>query len=65
MKIFQVCKAFNNKGRMLPRGVWDACLAKLQIVEKDMGRKLGDPKKPLLVSVRSGAGKIPCVLTEP
>jgi pyruvate,orthophosphate dikinase len=40
---------------MLPKGVWEAMISKLKIVEKDMGRRLGDPERPLLVSVRSGA----------
>jgi pyruvate,orthophosphate dikinase len=30
-------------------------MAKLQAIEVDMGRKLGDPEYPLLLSVRSGA----------
>jgi len=51
----EVCQAFNKHNRMLPKGVWEAMLSKLKIVEKDMGRRLGDPERPLLVSVRSGA----------
>ena len=51
----EVCKAFNEHGRILPKGVWENCLQKLRIVEKDMGKKLGDPETPLLLSVRSGA----------
>ena len=51
----EVCKAFNDHGRVLPKGVWDQCLQKLRIVEKDMNKKLGDPDTPLLLSVRSGA----------
>ena len=51
----EVCKAFNDNGRLLPKGVWDQCLLKLNMVERDMGKKLGDPVTPLLLSVRSGA----------
>ena len=40
---------------MLPKGVWDLAIAKLRTVENDMGRTLGDPLNPLLLSVRSGA----------
>jgi pyruvate,orthophosphate dikinase len=51
----EVCSAFHKYGKLLPAGVWDACLAKLRIVENDMRLKLGDSEKPLLLSVRSGA----------
>ena len=40
---------------MLPKGVWDQAIAKLRIVENDMGRSFGDAMDPLLLSVRSGA----------
>ena len=51
----EVCKAFNDNGRLLPKGVWENCLQKLNMVERDMGKQLGDPVTPLLLSVRSGA----------
>ena len=51
----EVCSAFHKHGRVLPSGVWEAAVAKLHAVENDMGRKLGDPTAPLLLSVRSGA----------
>jgi pyruvate,orthophosphate dikinase len=35
--------------------VWEQAIAKLRMVEQDMGRALGDPSDPLLLSVRSGA----------
>ncbi|MDE5899298.1 MAG: pyruvate, phosphate dikinase [Treponemataceae bacterium] len=50
-----VCQAFYELGRKYPDGLdkeVDTYLAKL---EKSMGKKLGDEKDPLLVSVRSGA----------
>lgn len=51
----EVCTAYYKNGKQYPRelkGQVDAALAK---VEKLVGAKFGDPKKPLLVSVRSGA----------
>ena len=47
--------AFFEKDRSLPDGVEDEVSAALGVVEKQVGRKLGDAAKPLLVSVRSGA----------
>jgi pyruvate,orthophosphate dikinase len=39
----------------LPDGLWDAVLAAVADVEANMGKQFGDPKNPLLFSVRSGA----------
>src|SRR5574344_2768736 len=50
-----VCKYFYDNGKKYPTTLSadvDAYLAKL---ERSMGKKLGDAKDPLLVSVRSGA----------
>jgi len=41
--------------RELPAGLWDQVQTALAEVEKDMGKKFGDPSNPLLFSVRSGA----------
>ncbi len=50
-----VCQEFYKLGRKYPAGL-DAEVAKyLAKLEKSMGKKLGDEKDPLLVSVRSGA----------
>lgn len=49
------CNEFINNGEKLPDGLWDEVIAALGNVEENMGKKLGDPKNPLLVSVRSGA----------
>ena len=38
-----------------PEGLDDEIAAQLSGIEQDMGRRLGDPGDPLLVSVRSGA----------
>ncbi|RLN42951.1 pyruvate, phosphate dikinase 2-like [Panicum miliaceum] len=38
----------------MPPGLWDEVLDALRCVERDMGATLGDPRRPLLLSVRSG-----------
>ncbi len=45
---------YANKGK-LPSSLVDDVKKAMQRVEKIMGKKFGDPKNPLLVSVRSGA----------
>lgn len=50
----ETCNEYTKLGR-LPDGLWEEVMAALADVEKDMGKKLGDPNNPLLVSVRSGA----------
>jgi len=50
----ETCNEYLKLGK-LPDGLWEEVMAALADVEKDMGKKLGDPEKPLLVSVRSGA----------
>ena len=51
----EVCtEYYKNKGRLSKALVADVNKAMAK-VEKIMGKKYGDPKKPLLVSVRSGA----------
>jgi pyruvate,orthophosphate dikinase len=50
----EACNEYSKTGK-LPKGLWEEVVAALAVVEKDMGKKLGDPKNPLLVSVRSGA----------
>ncbi|MBL7648255.1 MAG: pyruvate, phosphate dikinase [Candidatus Hydrogenedentes bacterium] len=51
----EVCTAYyDNKGR-IPKNVTDEYVAALKKVEKVMGKKFGDEKNPLLLSVRSGA----------
>jgi pyruvate, orthophosphate dikinase len=51
----EVCEEFHACGHKFPEGMWEEVLEGLKLVEKDMGAKLGDASKPLLVSVRSGA----------
>ncbi|MCF6286599.1 MAG: pyruvate, phosphate dikinase, partial [Candidatus Hydrogenedentes bacterium] len=51
----EVCtEYYENKGR-IPKHVTEEYLKALKKVEKVMGKKYGDPKNPLLLSVRSGA----------
>ena len=38
-----------------PPGLWEETLEGLKWVEEYMGARLGDPARPLLLSVRSGA----------
>jgi len=47
--------AYNASDRKYPRGLWDQVTAHLARLESAAGVRLGDPAKPLLVSVRSGA----------
>ncbi|MBX9940927.1 MAG: pyruvate, phosphate dikinase [Candidatus Obscuribacterales bacterium] len=48
------CLDYYKQGKM-PDGLLTQVLEKLAKVEENVGRKLGDPSAPLLVSVRSGA----------
>lgn len=51
----EVCNAYYESGRRLPDGLMDEVKTALAAVEKAMGKTLGNPDNPLLVSVRSGA----------
>ena len=51
----EACNAFLAAGNKFPEGMWDQELAALKDVEKQTGKKFGDPSSPLLVSCRSGA----------
>ncbi len=51
----EVCTAFYQGGRKLPRDVVPGIRAALARVEALTRKKFGDPENPLLVSVRSGA----------
>ncbi len=50
-----VCEMFYKNNRRYPQGLKEEVEEQLERLEKLMGKKLGDPKNPLLVSVRSGA----------
>jgi pyruvate,orthophosphate dikinase len=50
-----VCTYFYEHGKKYPPELKKSVEENLARVEKSVGKKLGDPKRPLLVSVRSGA----------
>src|SRR5215212_9693213 len=51
----EVCTDYYAAGKRLPDGLMDEVKTALADVEAAQGKKLGDPKNPLLLSVRSGA----------
>ncbi|HET8567354.1 MAG TPA: pyruvate, phosphate dikinase [Candidatus Limnocylindria bacterium] len=51
----QACNAYFDGGKKFPPGMWDQVERALARVERSTGKRLGDEKEPLLVSVRSGA----------
>jgi pyruvate,orthophosphate dikinase len=51
----EACNAYYAAGKELPPGLWDDVLAHMAALEQETGKGFGDPKDPLLVSVRSGA----------
>jgi pyruvate,orthophosphate dikinase len=51
----EVCTAFYQSGRRYPEGLEGEVKKALAFVEDEVGAKFGDPARPLLVSVRSGA----------
>src|SRR5947207_1787225 len=50
----ETCNDYLKTGD-LPEGLWEQVLAAVKSVEENLDRKFGDPKNPLLFSVRSGA----------
>jgi pyruvate, orthophosphate dikinase len=51
----EACNAFYENRQKFPDGMWEQLLAALRETERKTGKKFGDPRNPLLVSVRSGA----------
>lgn len=51
----QACKLYNDLGKKITPEIETQIKNNLVSLEKKMGKKLGDAKNPLLVSVRSGA----------
>jgi pyruvate,orthophosphate dikinase len=51
----EACQQYQESGYKMPSGLWDEIIEGLDWVQQDIGARLGDPEKPLLVSVRSGA----------
>src|SRR5258708_38678054 len=50
-----VCNLYFNNDKQVPDAVQKEIAKALTNLEKLTGKKLGDPKNPLLLSVRSGA----------
>ena len=51
----EVCDLYYKSGRKLPEGLLDEVKKNVALLEKELGKKFGDNKLPLLLSVRSGA----------
>ncbi len=51
----EACNAYLECGHEFPPGMWEQELESVHKIEKQLSRKLGDPKNPLLLSCRSGA----------
>lgn len=51
----QACNAYYEASKTIPAEVEKQTLEALSRLEEKMGKNLGDPKNPLLVSVRSGS----------
>jgi pyruvate,orthophosphate dikinase len=51
----EVCAEFEASGGRMPKGLQAEVAKALAKVERIMGSRFGDPERPLLVSVRSGA----------
>ncbi len=50
-----VCTAYYASGKKLPPGLIEEVQQNIAKLERELGKKFGDPKNPLLVAVRSGA----------
>jgi len=51
----EACNAYYENGKKFPDGMWEQVTEALHAVEEKVGKRFGDAKNPLLVSVRSGA----------
>ncbi len=51
----EACNDYFEQGNKLPEGLLDQVWENLTVLEEQTGKKFGDVKNPLLVSVRSGA----------
>ncbi|HKQ05104.1 MAG TPA: pyruvate, phosphate dikinase [Blastocatellia bacterium] len=51
----QACNMYYDAGQRFPDQMWEQALAAMKAVERATGKGFGDPKNPLLVSVRSGS----------
>ena len=51
----EACTSYYDSGKKISKEIVDEIYARLEDLEKLTGKKMGDLKNPLLVSVRSGA----------
>ncbi len=51
----EVCDLYYTNNRKLPTDLMDSVRNNVKLLEKELGKKFGDTKNPLLISVRSGA----------
>lgn len=51
----EVCDLYYKNKKKLPKGLIESVHKNVKMLEKELGKKFGDTKMPLLVSVRSGA----------
>ena len=51
----EACNSYYEADEQFPEGLWDQIQDALRVVERESGKRFGEPKNPLLVSVRSGA----------
>src|SRR5438128_9975954 len=51
----EACNAYYDNDKSFPEGMWEQVKDALKELEKKVGKRFGDAKNPLLVSVRSGA----------
>lgn len=51
----EACTQYYNDGEKINNEILSQIFATLEVVEKEEGKKLGDPNNPFLVSVRSGS----------
>ncbi len=51
----EACNAYYDNNKQFPEGMWEQVVEALAEIEKKVGKRFGDSKNPLLVSVRSGA----------
>uniref|UniRef100_A0A7I4E2F3 Pyruvate phosphate dikinase AMP/ATP-binding domain-containing protein n=1 Tax=Physcomitrium patens TaxID=3218 RepID=A0A7I4E2F3_PHYPA len=54
----ETCEEYNSNGSQPLNSLWEEVLGGLRTIEIDMGAMLGDPSKPLLVSVHCGAASV-------
>jgi pyruvate,orthophosphate dikinase len=51
----EICTEFYRSGQRYPEGLEREVAAAVEAVGAEVGSRFGDPERPLLVSVRSGA----------